>query len=152
MADAWAFRRFRPMRSRDEVDATAVAPELMTLEQYAAHRDTDERYVTDLVRGVLVREPRPGDLHGMMQVELGRLLGNWAREAHGARVTAESGYVLDGKMTLLIDGQPPKTLKVGDSYQVPAGAIHDGKSGDKGVKVIATYVVEKGKPLATPAM
>ena len=64
----------------------------------------------------------------------------------------ESGYVLEGEMTLLIDGQPPKTLKVGESYQVPAGAIHDGKSGEKGVKVIATYVVEKGKPLATPAM
>lgn len=63
----------------------------------------------------------------------------------------ESGYLLEGDMTLLIDGQPPKPLKAGESYQVPAGAIHDGKSGPKGAKVIATYVVEKGKPLATPA-
>ncbi len=39
----------------------------------------------------------------------------------------------------------------GDSYLVPAGAVHDGKSGPNGAKVIATYVVEKGKPLATPA-
>ncbi len=63
----------------------------------------------------------------------------------------ESGYVLEGEMTLLIDGQPPRPLKAGDSYLVPAGAIHDGKSGPTGAKVIATYVVEKGKPLATPA-
>ncbi len=63
----------------------------------------------------------------------------------------ESGFVLEGDMVLLIDGQPPKPIKAGESYQVPAGAIHDGESGPKGAKVIATYVVEKGKPLATPA-
>ena len=63
----------------------------------------------------------------------------------------ESGYLLDGEMTLLVEGQPPKLLKAGDSYQIPAGAVHDGESGPKGAKLIATYVVEKGKPLATPA-
>ncbi len=63
----------------------------------------------------------------------------------------ESGYLIDGEATLLVDGQPPKELKTGDSYVIPAGAIHDAKSGPKGAKVIATYVVEKGKPFATPA-
>jgi quercetin dioxygenase-like cupin family protein len=63
----------------------------------------------------------------------------------------ESGYVLEGSMTLLVDGQPPKELKVGESYQVPPGAAHDAKTGAAGAKVIATYVVEKGKPLASPA-
>ena len=59
--------------------------------------------------------------------------------------------MLEGEISLLIDGQPPKTIKAGESYQIPAGAIHDGKSGPQGGKVIATYVIEKGKPLATPA-
>jgi quercetin dioxygenase-like cupin family protein len=63
----------------------------------------------------------------------------------------ESGYVLDGDMVLMVDGQPPLELKTGQSYKIPPGAIHDAKSGAKGAKVIATYVVEKGKPLATPA-
>jgi quercetin dioxygenase-like cupin family protein len=63
----------------------------------------------------------------------------------------ESGYLLEGEFTLLVEGQPPLLLKAGDSYKVPPGAIHDARSGDKGAKVIATYVVEKGKPLATPA-
>jgi quercetin dioxygenase-like cupin family protein len=63
----------------------------------------------------------------------------------------ESGYMLDGEMVLMIEGQPEKSLKTGDSYQIPSGAIHDGKSGARGAKVIATYVVEKGKPLASPA-
>ena len=63
----------------------------------------------------------------------------------------ESGYMLDGEMVLMIDGQPEKALRAGDSYQIPAGAVHDARTGPKGAKVIATYVVEKGKPLATPA-
>lgn len=63
----------------------------------------------------------------------------------------ESGYMLEGEMVLMIDGQPDKPLKAGESYQIPAGAVHDGRSGPKGAKVIATYVVEKGKPLASPA-
>jgi len=63
----------------------------------------------------------------------------------------ESGYMLEGEMVLFIDGQPEKTVKVGESYQVPSGAVHDARSGPQGTKVIATYVVEKGKPLASPA-
>lgn len=63
----------------------------------------------------------------------------------------ESGYVMAGSFELLIDGQAPRLLKAGDSYQVPAGAVHDAKAGPEGAKVIATYVVQKGQPLATPA-
>jgi quercetin dioxygenase-like cupin family protein len=63
----------------------------------------------------------------------------------------ESGYMVDGEMVLFVDGQPEKSVKAGQSYQVPAGAVHDAKSGPNGAKVVATYVVEKGKPLASPA-
>ena len=62
----------------------------------------------------------------------------------------ESAYLLEGDIQLLVDGQPARPVKVGDSWLVPAGVIHDGKTGAKGAKVIVTYVVEKGKPLATP--
>ncbi len=63
----------------------------------------------------------------------------------------ESAYVMDGELVVKIDGQPDKAVKPGDSWQVPVGAVHDAISGAKGAKVIVTYVVEKGKPLATPA-
>jgi len=63
----------------------------------------------------------------------------------------ESGYMLEGEMVLMVAGQPDKTIKQGDSYQIPPGAVHDAKTGPAGAKVIATYVVEKGKPLASPA-
>src|SRR5262249_35970431 len=63
----------------------------------------------------------------------------------------ESGLLLEGDFVLLFDGQPPLPVKAGESYKIPPGAIHDARTGAAGAKVIATYVVEKGKPLATPA-
>ena len=63
----------------------------------------------------------------------------------------ESGYVIEGGFELLIDGEAPRLLKAGESYKVPPRAIHDGKAGPDGAKVIATYVVEKGQPLASAA-
>lgn len=63
----------------------------------------------------------------------------------------DTGYVLDGEATLIVEGQPDKALKAGDSYAVPAGIPHDVKTGAKGLKLLAIYVVEDGKPVATPA-
>ena len=63
----------------------------------------------------------------------------------------ETGYVLEGELELLIDGQPPMKIKAGESYQIPEGAIHDAKAGDKPFKVLGVYVVKAGEPLAKPA-
>jgi len=63
----------------------------------------------------------------------------------------ELGYILEGTLVLEVVGQKPLTLKAGDSFFVPAGVVHDGKNVGKGpAKVLATYIVEKGKPVATP--
>ena len=64
---------------------------------------------------------------------------------------AESGYVLEGELELVIDGQPPMKIKAGESYQIPEGAVHDAKAGDKPFKVLGVYVVKAGEPLAKPA-
>jgi quercetin dioxygenase-like cupin family protein len=63
----------------------------------------------------------------------------------------EISVVLEGSLLLEVDGQPPRTIKAGEAFFVPAGVIHAGKNTGsvKGV-VLATYVVEKGKPVATP--
>ena len=64
----------------------------------------------------------------------------------------EVGMVLEGTSLLEVDGQAPRTLNAGDSYFIPAGVVHNATcTGDKATKVLATYVVEKGKPLASPA-
>jgi len=64
----------------------------------------------------------------------------------------ELGYVLEGQLELRIDGQPPKIIKAGETFFVPEGLVHDGINNGTGkAKVLATYFVEKGKPVATPA-
>ena len=64
----------------------------------------------------------------------------------------ESGYVIDGEIELPIEGQPTRVYKAGDSFQVPTATPHAGsKSGPKPVRIVSTYIVEKGKPLASPA-
>jgi branched-chain amino acid transport system permease protein len=69
--------------------------------------------------------------------------------AVGARVELpEAARIV---LALLIEGEPPKTLKAGDSYRVPSRTVHDARTGSAGAKVIATYVVEKGQPIASPA-
>jgi len=80
-------------------------------------------------------------------VELGPNM-DAARHTHPG---PETGYIVEGEITLNAEGQPPKLLKVGDSYYVPAGTPHSGRSGANGVKFVGIYVVEKGKPLASPA-
>jgi len=64
----------------------------------------------------------------------------------------EFGYALEGATTLYIEGMPPIALTPGASYMIPAGKVHEAKNtGTVPAKVLATYVVEKGKPLATAA-
>ena len=64
----------------------------------------------------------------------------------------ESGYLLEGGIDLPVQGQPTRTLKPGDGFQIPPETPHAGaKNGDKTTKLAITYIVEKGKPLASPA-
>jgi quercetin dioxygenase-like cupin family protein len=64
----------------------------------------------------------------------------------------ESGYIVSGGLELPIEGQPTRMMKQGDGFQIPVATPHaGGKNGDTKTVVVSTYVVEKGKPLATPA-
>jgi quercetin dioxygenase-like cupin family protein len=64
----------------------------------------------------------------------------------------ESAYVLEGGFELPIQGQPTRTIKAGDAFQIPPETPHaGGKAGDAKSRILITYVVEKGKPLASPA-
>jgi quercetin dioxygenase-like cupin family protein len=64
----------------------------------------------------------------------------------------EISYVIEGTAQLLIDGQAPRTVKAGESFIIPAGVVHDAHNdSDAPIKLVGVYVVEKGKPLASPA-
>jgi quercetin dioxygenase-like cupin family protein len=63
----------------------------------------------------------------------------------------EVGYVLEGELVVEIDGKPALKLKAGDTFFIPAGQVHSAKNpGKAAAAVLSTYILEKGKPLATP--
>jgi quercetin dioxygenase-like cupin family protein len=92
--------------------------------------------------------PMPGYVTINMEVEIdaGVTIG---RHTHPG---IESSYVLEGGFELPVQGQPTRMLKAGDGFQIPPETPHaGGKPGDKKSRIAITYVVEKGKPLASPA-
>jgi quercetin dioxygenase-like cupin family protein len=59
-------------------------------------------------------------------------------------------YVLEGSLEYQIQGQPTTTVTAGDVLFVPAGAVHAVRNvGSGNAAELATYVVEKGKPILT---
>ena len=64
----------------------------------------------------------------------------------------EISYVSEGEGEILMEGRAPLKVKAGDGFVVPGGTKHDARNtGAQPLKLVAVYVVEKGKPLATPA-
>ena len=61
-------------------------------------------------------------------------------------------HVMEGALTLDHDGRPTTTYKTGETFSVDAGKVHEGiNKGSSPVRAIASFVVEKGKPLTTQA-
>ncbi|TDP03245.1 cupin domain-containing protein [Flavobacterium sp. 245] len=57
-------------------------------------------------------------------------------------------YVLDGSLEYEVEGQAPITLKAGEVLFIPAGVIHSARNNtDSKASELATYIVEKGKPI-----
>jgi quercetin dioxygenase-like cupin family protein len=62
----------------------------------------------------------------------------------------EMVYVVEGSLEYKLEGRPPVTLKAGEVLFIPYGTVHEVKNvGTTPAAELATYVVEKGKPLLT---
>jgi quercetin dioxygenase-like cupin family protein len=62
------------------------------------------------------------------------------------------GRMLEGELALELQGQPTKMLKAGDAILIEPRQVHEGiNKGNVPVKALVTFIVEKGKPLSTPA-
>jgi quercetin dioxygenase-like cupin family protein len=72
-----------------------------------------------------------------------------ARHSHPGE---EIVYAIEGTMEYRLDGKPPVTIKAGEVLTIPYGVVHEVKNvGDGNAAELATYIVEKGKPLVVPA-
>jgi quercetin dioxygenase-like cupin family protein len=64
----------------------------------------------------------------------------------------EISYVVEGEGEVLREGQPAQKVKAGDGFVIVAGIKHNAhNTGTQPLKLVGVYVVDKGKPLATPA-
>ena len=60
----------------------------------------------------------------------------------------EIAYVIEGVLEYEVEGKPPITLRAGEVLFIPAGTVHAAKNaGNVNGAELATYIVEKGKPL-----
>ena len=100
-------------------------------------------------RTILLRTDEPGSqtheaVMGIAELAPGAAAG---RHKHPG---IEIGYVLEGSVTLEQDGKPPRVLKAGDSFNNGAGVHNATNTSNAPVKILAVYLVEKGKPVAEP--
>jgi quercetin dioxygenase-like cupin family protein len=118
--------------------ASALAPHAVLAQQQGVKR-------TDLQRHDL---SVPGREVIQVRVELAPGVA-FPKHSHPGE---EIVYVLEGSLEYELEGKPPVTLKAGDVLFVPAGTIHSAKNvGSGNGAELATYIVEKGKPLVVLA-
>lgn len=130
-------------------------------------KTTQGMAIVSLMACALLAQPARAQQTGIKRTDLQRHdLSASGREAVQVRVDIEPGvafprhthpgeeiiYVLAGSLEYDLEGSPAVTLKAGDVLFVPAGTVHAAKNvGSDTASELATYVVEKGKPLLTLA-
>lgn len=126
---------------RSHLTSLLIAASLLTLPVHARQADA-------IKRTPLQKVEYPGDKVSALTLIEVLPNGVVARHSHPG---VELFYVLEGTAELIVDGQPPRILKAGDSGVNPVGTPHSAKAGPGGLKLIATFIVDKDKPLASPA-
>jgi quercetin dioxygenase-like cupin family protein len=132
---------FNDSRKRIAVMLTAGALTLMTHTQVIAQQPAVQRKVL-LQQDLTI----PGYQAVLVSVEI-PVGGREGRHTHPGSALV---HVEEGALTLDYEGKPTVTYKVGESFYVEPGKIHEGiNRGNTPIKAIATFIVEKGKPLTT---
>ena len=96
---------------------------------------------------VLERIEAPGD-HRQMGMGIAEFPPNAEKPRHMAN-GPEVAYVLEGQVTVIVDGQPPRVVHAGESYQMGANVAHITRAGPAGAKVLATWILIPGQPFNT---
>ena len=136
------------MPSRRAFGACALCG-VLGLVATGAGGQTPNAQASGLKRTVLRQTELPGGTYVSIQMIV-EVEPNALVERH-THPGIEGGYTLEGELELLVEGQPPMALKPGVSFQIPAGTPHSARNGARAAKLFSTFVVEKGKPVASPA-
>jgi quercetin dioxygenase-like cupin family protein len=72
-----------------------------------------------------------------------------ARHSHPGE---DFGYLIEGTIVLQVDGKPPLTVRAGEVFFTERGHIHSARNiGTTTARAVDTYIIDKGKPVVTPA-
>lgn len=141
--------------SRNTAGRSGIALAVLSLAAFASFSQAGEAN----------HEPQPAKnwQSGIHRTDLVRKdLGAAEREVIQVRVDFDAGvaspkhshpgvevaYVIEGSFEYQLEGQPPVTLKAGDSLYIPEGTAHVAKNvGGGKASELATYIVKKGTPL-----
>ena len=128
----------------------AICAAVVPAAKAAAQATPSGQLTAGLSRKVLSQLDGPGPSYVTIMMEVtvepGAVV---ARHTHPG---IESGYMLEGSIELPIQGMPTRVYRAGDSFQIPAETVHGGgKASNVRTRVLSTYVLEKGKPIASPA-
>jgi quercetin dioxygenase-like cupin family protein len=128
----------------------AIVAMVMTGTVHAQQAQPTPVQPSPVKRTILQRADVPGTnleaIYATVEIAAGFKAG---RHSHPGVVMAQ---VVEGEFWLALDGQPEKVFKAGEALTVPSGAIHnEGATAGGAAKLYAIYVLEKGKPLASPA-
>jgi len=123
---------------------------LATLVGSAALAQAQSTVMSGLTRTDVLRHDVSIEGREVIQVRVGFERGTAA--AYHSHPGEEIAYVLEGTMEYQFEGQQPQVLKAGDALFIPAGTNHSAKNiGDGKAIELATYFVDKAKPLVVPA-
>ena len=102
-----------------------------------------------VTRTILRKIEYLGDKYATIQV-LAEVEAN-ALVARHTHPGVETAYVLEGEGVLKVKGQPDRKVGVDDGFEIPPEVPHSLQAGGKKMRIAGVYVVEKDKPLASPA-
>ena len=127
--------------------AAAALIAMLALSPFAAR--SEEISLGDIERTPLMKEDLSIPGREVVQVRVDFPEGvSAARHSHPGE---ELVYVIEGELEYQLDGRPPVTMKAGDVLLIPYGTPHAVKNvGSGNAAELATYIVEKGKPLLMP--
>ena len=105
-----------------------------------------------ITRTVLVKSEGLKGISGMDGYVMDVTIAPGAQSGRHVHPGHEFSYVLDGEGILEVDGQPPLTLKKGVTFHNEPMVVHNGvnSSMTTPLHVLVFYVLETGKPIATP--
>ena len=137
------------MRRRATRSSTVLLLTLLTIILPAGGQSVSAQQQSAIQRKVLLQ--RDLNFPGLQMVTTLVEIPVGGREVRHTHPGVLGIYVLEGTITVEHEGRPATTYKAGDSLHIDADKIHFGINvGNVPVKLVATLVAEKGKPLNTP--